>query len=306
VGRDRSVRIRKCRLCEREFNSRGSWVCARCDHKRRDKEKENATTRLRNQRYKRDDPEKVRARKRREREIAKAKRHAAGGLTKAEIQAMAVERRAQERKEREDRRKAEIEAKPWLDPALSGAERWRLRYAIDPIFNMQERFRAHQRRGRFGPYAKLGCRLRDAMVRGKQLTASHAPLIDYTAQELREHLEAQFTDGMTWSAFCEGRIHIDHRIPLNTFDMTNPDKARTAWAMDNLQPLWGPDNQTKGRRMPDMDIVLRYWPQRVRQPPKQRPRQRTNRGHGSATIDPRQSRFSGGGQAMRGWRDAGS
>ena len=150
---------------------------------------------------------------------------------------------------REAERAEKIRLQPWLDPKLSAKERWQLRYDLDPIFNMQERFRAAARRGKFGKWARIGCRLRDAMVNGRGLPATYAPLIDYSAQQLRDHLQRQFTKGMTWEKFCTGAIHIDHRIPLSSFDLSDELQARIAWSLPNLQPLWSKDNQSKGAKV---------------------------------------------------------
>lgn len=70
-------------------------------------------------------------------------------------------------------------------------------------------------------------------------------LVGYSAEELRRHIERQFTRGMTWEKFREGLIHIDHRVPLSHFDLSRPEEVRAAWALTNLQPLWAADNQTK-------------------------------------------------------------
>jgi len=186
---------------------------------------------------------------------AKRRRIAKGGLTAAQRREKAEERKRQHLAAKEAKRIAREQAKadkikacPWLDPKLSRSESWRMRNNLDPVFNMQQRFRAHAKRGRFGMWAKLGCRLRDAMIRGKDVQSTYAPLVDYTAQQLRDHLQRQFTKGMTWEKFCAGEIHIDHRIPLSSFDMADEQEARRAWSLTNLQPLWSVDNIRKGKR----------------------------------------------------------
>lgn len=72
--------------------------------------------------------------------------------------------------------------------------------------------------------------------------------LGYTTDDLRLHLERQFTRGMTWKAFMEGRIHIDHRVPLVAFNLEDEDEFKAAWAITNLQPLWAEDNVRKGAR----------------------------------------------------------
>jgi len=73
-------------------------------------------------------------------------------------------------------------------------------------------------------------------------------LCGYTLDELRAHLEARFTDGMSWENMA--LWHIDHVRPLASFNITGIDcpEFKKAWALDNLQPLWALDNLRKGAR----------------------------------------------------------
>lgn len=75
-------------------------------------------------------------------------------------------------------------------------------------------------------------------------------LLGYTVEELRSHLEAKFLDGMTWENY--GPVwHIDHVLPLASFDYSTPDchEFKRAWALTNLQPLWARENISKGDRL---------------------------------------------------------
>lgn len=73
-----------------------------------------------------------------------------------------------------------------------------------------------------------------------------------TLEELKLHLENQFTEGMTWQNHGNWhpeikRWHIDHKIPL--------DSAKTREELyklchyKNLQPLWADDNLSKGKKL---------------------------------------------------------
>ncbi|MBY3434839.1 hypothetical protein [Rhizobium laguerreae] len=90
--------------------------------------------------------------------------------------------------------------------------------------------------------------IKRGLVDGKA-TVSSFSLVDYTIDDLRKHLEAKFTEGMSWSNY--GRWHIDHIIPLAAFNyekFTDHDFKR-AWALSNLQPLWARDNFSKRDRL---------------------------------------------------------
>lgn len=74
-------------------------------------------------------------------------------------------------------------------------------------------------------------------------------LVGYTIQDLMNHLEKHFTDGMNWDNY--GTWHIDHKIPLRVFNFQsfNDLDFKRAWALSNLQPMWGKDNLSKGGRV---------------------------------------------------------
>jgi hypothetical protein len=92
-------------------------------------------------------------------------------------------------------------------------------------------------------------RLNQSLQRGTKKGRSWQKLVGYSLDELRQHIERQFTRGMTWEN--RGRWEIDHVQPLKNFRCEDPDHPdfRAAWALSNLRPLWKPENATKqGRR----------------------------------------------------------
>lgn len=58
---------------------------------------------------------------------------------------------------------------------------------------------------------------------------------------IKEHIEKQFKDGMTWEN--HGKWHIDHIIPLGS--TKDPEKLKSLCHYTNLQPLWAKDNLAK-------------------------------------------------------------
>lgn len=65
--------------------------------------------------------------------------------------------------------------------------------------------------------------------------------------DFKKHLELQFQPGMTWEN--HGEWHIDHIIPLSSFDLTNNEQLKIACNYENLQPLWARDNIIKSDRI---------------------------------------------------------
>lgn len=80
----------------------------------------------------------------------------------------------------------------------------------------------------------------------EKLNKSNYEMIGLTPEELREHIENQFTEGMSWELMGK-HIHIDHIIPLAT--ATTYDEVIKLSHYTNLQPLWASDNMRKGARI---------------------------------------------------------
>lgn len=153
---------------------------------------------------------------------------------------------ANARRERGEAKRKAAATRPWSNPSLTSGERFAIRYRLDPEFNLRQRLRAAFKRKRQG--IKLDLLLRSALVRGGRSPQAEQ-FVGYTIAELRLHLERQFKRGMTWERFCVGDIHIDHIRPLSSFDVSNPDELRAAWALPNLRPLWAKDNLAKAGRI---------------------------------------------------------
>lgn len=107
--------------------------------------------------------------------------------------------------------------------AEKSAERDRRRRAEDPSYRM---FRSVQNRlsqvlkGEVSPSQAVGC----------------------TQDKLKRHIEARFTDGMTWDRY--GQWEVDHVIPLSAAGSL--EHLVELCNYTNLQPLWKRDNQIKG------------------------------------------------------------
>jgi hypothetical protein len=70
-------------------------------------------------------------------------------------------------------------------------------------------------------------------------------VLGYSALELKEHIERQFKEGMTWDNY--GEWHIDHIVPISS--AKNLEEGIELSKLENLQPLWAVDNLSKGDRM---------------------------------------------------------
>ena len=69
--------------------------------------------------------------------------------------------------------------------------------------------------------------------------------------EYSKYIESLFTDNMTWGKVKLGEIHIDHIIPVCSFNLTDAGQLAEAFNYKNTQPMWAKDNYSKSSRMPD-------------------------------------------------------
>jgi hypothetical protein len=71
-------------------------------------------------------------------------------------------------------------------------------------------------------------------------------IVGCTKEFLKEHIEKQFTEGMSWDLMGK-YIHIDHIIPLSS--AKTEDELYELCRYTNLQPLWAEDNLKKSNKL---------------------------------------------------------
>ena len=98
--------------------------------------------------------------------------------------------------------------------------------------------------GQFKIRKNIRDRMRSAM-QGKSKSKNTMELLGCTIEELKTHLEKQFTHGMNWDNYGKKGWHIDHILPCASFDLTDPEQQRKCFHYTNLQPLWATDNYKK-------------------------------------------------------------
>jgi len=101
----------------------------------------------------------------------------------------------------------------------------------DPVFNLTNRMRC-----RIWKYLNI------LKISKKNKTFD---IVGCSPEFLKEHLETQFTDGMSWDNRSEW--HIDHIIPLSS--AKTEDELYKLCHYENLQPLWAEDNLKKSDKI---------------------------------------------------------
>jgi hypothetical protein len=72
-------------------------------------------------------------------------------------------------------------------------------------------------------------------------------IVGCNPDELKKHLESQFTGGMCWENYGQKGWHIDHIIPLSS--AKNNEEVYELCHYTNLQPLWCEENYKKGKKI---------------------------------------------------------
>ena len=112
------------------------------------------------------------------------------------------------------------------------------RYRTDPLYQLKKRLRTRTRNAFLTYPFKKGSKTFE--------------MVGCTQDELFKHIEAQFTDGMSWDRL--GDIEIDHIIPLAS--AKTEEELIALCHYTNLQPLWAEHNRLKGTLMPEAFALL--------------------------------------------------
>lgn len=85
--------------------------------------------------------------------------------------------------------------------------------------------------------------LKDSLERlGRKKEGHTIDLLGYSALQLKQRLECQFTEGMSWENY--GEWHIDHKKPVSRFN--KGAKSSIVNSLSNLQPLWATNRVING------------------------------------------------------------
>jgi hypothetical protein len=84
----------------------------------------------------------------------------------------------------------------------------------------------------------ISCNMRMNLKRGSKKGRKWEELVSFTVDQLKKHLERQFTKEMSWDNYGS-YWWIDHIIPIKAFNFETPDDYdfKRCWALKNLRPL---------------------------------------------------------------------
>jgi hypothetical protein len=99
---------------------------------------------------------------------------------------------------------------------------------------------------------RMICYLRSRMywsIRGNYKSGSAVRDLGCPISEFKTYIESKFQDGMTWENWSKTGWHIDHIIPLDSFNLQNREEFLKACHYTNLQPMWAEENLRKGGKV---------------------------------------------------------
>ena len=95
----------------------------------------------------------------------------------------------------------------------------------------------------------LAARLRGRMhkaLRGERSPGSAVRDLGCSIENFRLYIESKFYDGMSWDN--QGAWHLDHIVPLSSFNLTDRAQFLLAAHYTNYQPLWASENHRKSSK----------------------------------------------------------
>jgi len=99
-------------------------------------------------------------------------------------------------------------------------------------------------------------------IRASMLGKIHGSMwetyVGYGVNDLKERLESMFVEGMSWDNYGFYGWHIDHIMPLASFNYSSVDDEdfKKCWSLENLQPSWAIDKIRKGCKIPLPKVAM--------------------------------------------------
>jgi hypothetical protein len=99
---------------------------------------------------------------------------------------------------------------------------------------------------------KIASRIRNTIrvaLNGGRKSAGTEELMGCSFGFLMGYIESKFTEGMSWANYGQFGWHIDHVVPISSFNLSIPEQQKKCFGYLNLQPLWWYDNLRKGNKL---------------------------------------------------------
>ena len=88
-------------------------------------------------------------------------------------------------------------------------------------------------------------------LKGNKKSKRWEDLIGYTINDLIKRLEKTIPKGYNWQDLIQGKLHIDHIIPISAFNFDSPEHTdfKRCWDLENLRLLPAEENRIKHNKL---------------------------------------------------------
>lgn len=92
--------------------------------------------------------------------------------------------------------------------------------------------------------------IRKSLIRNKN-NYHWEDLVGYTLNGLIKQLNKTLPKGYIWQDYMEGKLQIDHIVPMSVYNFDNPRQVdfQRCWALSNLQLLPARENRSKHNKL---------------------------------------------------------
>jgi 5-methylcytosine-specific restriction endonuclease McrA len=75
--------------------------------------------------------------------------------------------------------------------------------------------------------------------------------VGYTLHDLIGHLKATLSEDYSWNDYLEGKLELDHIIPVSAFNFSKPTdyEFQECWNLNNLRLITPKENHSKGSKI---------------------------------------------------------
>ena len=103
---------------------------------------------------------------------------------------------------------------------------------------------------KFNLNRKISTRIVESLKRNKT-GRQWETIVGYTLEDLIKRLKKTIPKGYNWQDFIQGKLHIDHIIPISAFNFDCPEHIdfKNCWALENLRLLPAKENLIKHNKL---------------------------------------------------------
>lgn len=120
--------------------------------------------------------------------------------------------------------------------------------------NNPEKMRCYRKKCRSTPKGHLSINTSKSMCRalkGNKAGRHWEEIVGYSLDQLYKRLRRTLPKGYVWQDYLDGKLHIDHKIPVSVFNFEKPedDDFQRCFALKNLQLLPVRENIIKSNKL---------------------------------------------------------